>query len=100
MKHRIAIGTDHRGFLLKQYLIAHCEIFSWSDYGAHSPERTDYPLFIPPVIEALRKGTVDYGVLLCGSGIGMAIAANRYKGIYAGVVWNSEVARAAKEDDN
>ncbi len=100
MNHRIAISADHRGFLLKQYLMAQGETIEWSDYGTNTLERTDYPLFVPPVVEALRAGHVDYGILICGTGVGMAIAANRYKGIYAGLVWNGEVARKAKEDDN
>ncbi len=100
MEHRIAISADHRGFLLKQYLIAHLGTVQWFDYGTHTPERTDYPLFVPPLVEALKAGMVDYGILICGTGVGMAIAANRHRGIYAGLVWNAEVARRAKEDDN
>lgn len=100
MNYRIAISADHRGFLLKQYLMNECKDIQWTDYGSYTSERTDYPLFVPPVIKALKTGLVEYGILICGTGIGMAIAANRYKNIYAGVVWNADLARLSKEDDN
>lgn len=102
-KYRIALGTDHRGFALKQFLMAYPayqEIYSWQDCGAYSPERSDYPVFARHVAQAVRNHEAEYGILLCGTGIGMAIAANRYAGVYAGVVWNPEIARRAKEDDN
>lgn len=100
MDYHIAIGADHRGFLLKEYIMRHVSSVQWLDSGTYSIERTDYPLFVEPVVDALLKGTVQYGILICGSGVGMAVAANRHPGIYAAVVWNPEVARKAKEDDN
>ncbi len=104
MNYRIAIGADHRGFVLKQELMRHETIegnsIFWTDVGTFSSERTDYPLFAKKVVAALHAGSADLGILSCGSGIGIAIAANRHRGIYAGVVWNEEVARSAKEDDN
>ncbi len=100
---RIAIGTDHRGYKLKNKLIEKSTIGSheinWIDVGTNSSERTDYPLYARKVVELLNK-EADLGILLCGSGIGIAIAANRYKGIYAGLVWNETLARVAKEHDN
>lgn len=100
----IAIGTDHRGFKLKEFLISQKIIgkfaITWHDVGTHNCERTDYPLFVPPVINLIDTGQVNSGILICGSGIGMSIAANRFKKIYAGLVWNATVARLAKEDDN
>jgi ribose 5-phosphate isomerase B len=101
---RIAIGSDHRGFFLKQYLINNfshkeCSI-SWDDVGAYNDERSDYPEFSIAVCHLMLKQQVDYGILLCGSGVGMAVAANRFSGIYAGVAWNQDVARLCKEDDN
>lgn len=100
----IAVGTDHRGFELKEFLKKKHQIgsyaISWLDCGAFDNERTDYPLFVQPVVQAVLAGRATLGVLLCGSGIGMSIAANRCSGIYAGLVWNEEVARLAREDDN
>jgi ribose 5-phosphate isomerase B len=101
---RIVLGADHRGYALKEFLkqqqtIAHYTI-SWFDVGTHSQERTDYPLFAQSACKVMLEGIADYGILLCGTGVGMAIAANRFKGIYAGLVWNTEIARLSKEDDN
>jgi len=73
---------------------------TWHDMGTFSPERVDYPIFTLPVVEAILDKEVKGGVLICGSGVGMSIAANRFPGIYAALCWSPEVARAAKEDDN
>ncbi len=104
MAHRLVIGVDHRGFELKQALLHYDRIgvhtIDWQDVGTFSPERTDYPQFAHKAVQKILAGEADGGILACGSGIGIAIAANRFKGIYAGVVWNEEVARSAKEDDN
>lgn len=98
-KRRIAIGSDHRGFALKEYLQQHIDA-TWRDVGCNSAQACDYPLYVPPVCTAVRAGEVDYGILLCGSGVGMAIAANRFVGIYAALVWSPETARLSKEHDN
>ena len=103
MKKRIAIGSDHRGFDVKKKLIDH--LFNdvdieWQDIGTFTDERTDYPPFAQEVARLVAEGAADLGILSCGSGIGIAVAANRYKKIYAGVVWNTQVAQMAKEDDN
>lgn len=104
MKYKIAIGTDHRGYDLKQAIIKveqwGNDAIEWIDVGTMTSERTDYPMYADLVVEALAMGEADLGILLCGSGIGMAVAANRFPGIFAGVVWNEDVARMAKEDDN
>jgi ribose 5-phosphate isomerase B len=101
----IAIGADHRGFVGKQALMQ-CEslpdarALNWHDVGAYDGERSDYPVFAAQALELLIQKKVAYAVLLCGTGIGMAIAANRYREIYAGVLWDEEMARLAREDDN
>ena len=101
---KIALGTDHRGFVLKELLKKHANLASqqieWIDFGAFDANRSDYPVFVDKVCAAMSSKSVDYGILLCGSGVGMSIAANRHPGIYAALVWNQEVARASKEDDN
>ena len=101
---RIAIGADHRGYELKNMLTAIKRIGShsieWIDVGTFSTVRTDYPEFALKVVNLVRNGEADKGIMLCGSGIGMAMAANRFAHIYAGVVWNDAVAQAATEDDN
>ncbi len=101
---KIVIGTDHRGFSfkehIKQYLTLDNEAVDWVDVGTFDTNRTDYPIFAEKLCRAILDGKAEYGILLCGSGVGMAIVANRFAKIYAGLVWNEEVARLSKEDDN
>lgn len=98
---KIAIGADHRGFSHKQFIQQHlggaCE---WVDVGCSSTQACDYPEFALAMVKAMQEGRAEAGVLLCGTGIGMAIAANRHTGIFAGLVWNEDVARRSKENDN
>jgi ribose 5-phosphate isomerase B len=97
---KIAIGTDHRGFLHKEFIIQRMHNIEWVDVGTHSEERTDYPIFADKVVQLMLDGTVQAGVLLCASGGGMAIAANRHQHIYAVVAWNVETAQRSKQEDN
>lgn len=99
----VVIGADHNGFTgkayLKQYVVGIDDPIAWIDVGAFDDERSDYPIFAELAVKALLQGEAERGVLLCGSGIGMAIVANRFPGIYAGVAWNDDVARLSHEDD-
>ena len=100
----IALGADHRGFALKEYLKKQSHfnstLVSWLDVGAFDAERSDYPVFAAEVCQLILAGKAECGILLCGTGVGMAIAANRFKGVFAAVAWNESIARASKEDDN
>lgn len=101
---KIAIGADHRGYKHKA-VIQHGVTFEekkieWLDVGSYDTHRADYPPFAAEVARLVQKKNVDCGVLLCGSGAGMAIAANRFFGIYAALAWNEETAYRAKEEDN
>lgn len=98
----IAIGTDHRGFALKE-LIKHMSFdkpVSWIDVGSYNTERSDYPLFAQKVCQLILSNQVQYGVLLCATGIGMSIAANRFTGIRAALVWDKTIAQLSKEEEN
>jgi ribose 5-phosphate isomerase B len=100
---KIAIGADHRGFNHKKFIIdafKNDPIYTFTDVGTDSAERTDYPLYAEKVVELMKSGQVEQGILLCGNGVGMAIAANRNKQIYAAVVASAADAIKAKEDDN
>lgn len=97
---KIAIGSDHRGFDLKQKLITAHPEYAWLDVGCYGHERVDYPDFAHKVCTAMFTKQATHGILLCGTGVGMSIAANRYAGMYAALCWNETVAREAKEDDN
>ena len=101
---KIAIGTDHRGFAHKEFIKQQMPSIEWIDVGTDSTDRTDYPLYAEKVIEVMggcfTSDNIDHGILLCASGGGMAIAANRHSYIYAVVAWNLEIARQCKAEDN
>lgn len=97
---KLAIGSDHRGYTLKARIIETLDTIEWNDVGCFSPDSCDYPEYAKKVVTALRSGAASAGVLLCGTGVGMAIAANRFNGIYAALAWNAEIARLSKEHDN
>lgn len=100
---RIVIGSDHRGFehkaVIQQGATLEEKRIEWIDVGCFTHERTDYPQFAYEAVQQIKQGTADCGILLCGTGVGMAIAANRFAGIYAAVVWNNETAARCKEED-
>lgn len=82
---QIAIGCDHVGFELKTHIIEHLQSngYSIKDFGTHSTQRTDYPLFGKAVAEAVTGGECEKGILVCGTGVGISIAANKVKGVRA-----------------
>lgn len=100
----IIIATDHRGFLLKEFIketLSSEDLgITFIDVGAYNDDRSDYPIFARAAIQAMKQEKDSYALLLCGSGNGMAIMANRFQKIYAAVAWNEDIARLAKEDDN
>ena len=98
----IAIGSDHGGYKLKEEIKKYLsEIgIEYKDFGTYSEERTDYPIYAKKVAEAINSKECDKGILLCKSGCGMAIVANKFKGIRAGLVINENEAKFAKADDD
>ena len=98
----IAIGSDHGGYKLKEEIKKYLsEIgIDYKDFGTDSEERTDYPIYAKKVAEAIQSKECDKGILLCKSGCGMAIVANKFKGIRAGLVINENEAKFAKADDD
>lgn len=97
----IAIGADHGGFLLKEELIKSFEgDIEFKDYGTFSTESVNYPDIAFKVAESVAKGECESGVLICRSGIGMDIAANKVKGIRCANVSNMTAARLCKEHNN
>ena len=79
----IALGSDQGGFALKQEIIAYLEKnqIAYKDFGSYDPEPVDYPAYVKMVAEAVQSGQCEKGILLCGTGIGVFIAANKFKGI-------------------
>ena len=98
----IAIGSDHGGYKLKEEIKKYLEEkeIPFKDYGTDTEERTDYPIYAKKVAEAINKKEADIGILICRSGFGMTVAANKFKGIRAAAVYNEESAKFAKADDN
>ena len=98
----IAIGADHGGFRLKEELKKYLEEIGleYKDFGTDNEERTDYPLYAKEVAKAVSTKECDKGVLVCRSGHGMAIVANKFKGIRAAAITGEEDARFAKADDD
>ena len=98
----IAIGSDHGGYKLKEEIKKYLEEvgIDYKDFGTDSEERTDYPIYAKKVADAIREKECDKGILLCKSGCGMAIVANKFKGIRAGLVINENEAKLAKADDD
>ena len=107
---KISIGCDHRGFELKSKIIdafsctaegeGTSEDIVWDDMGCSTSQHCDYPVYANKVTQSIINGSSELGVLICGSGIGMSIAANRHKYIYAGLCFSPEMAKAAIEHDN
>lgn len=97
---KIVIGADHRGFKYKQFIMQGMSGYNWVDVGAFDAERSDFPLFVEKACSSIVGKQAQLGVLLCGSGVGMSIMANRFAGIYAALVWNEQVAQKAKEHND
>lgn len=102
MNKKIAIGSDHAGFEMKERIKSLLadkdnEVF---DFGPHNSDSTDYPDFAHPLASAVEKGDYDLGILLCGSANGVAMTANKHQGIRAAICWNEELASLARQHNN
>ena len=99
---KIAIGSDHAGFIYKEAIRNLLQQLGHEvrDFGTHSSEPVDYPLFIRPVAEAVARGEFERGIVLGGSGNGEAMVANKVKGIRCALCWNIESARLSREHND
>lgn len=99
---RIAIGSDHIGYPLKEEIKTYLDElgYTYQDFGAHSAERTDYPLFAREVTSAISSNQADLGILICGTGVGMSITANKVKGIRAVVCSEPYSAMLSRQHNN
>lgn len=99
---RIAIGSDHGGYQLKEHLVAKlsAEGFEIIDLGTSSDESVDYPDFAEQVCRRVLDSEAEIGILVCGTGIGMSMAANRHRGIRAALCHNEYSARMSREHNN
>lgn len=96
----IAIGSDHGGYKLKEEIKNHFKDLEFKDFGAYSEERTNYPDIAISLAESVANGECTEGILICRSGIGMSIAANKVKGIRCALCYSVDTAKSAKEHNN
>jgi ribose 5-phosphate isomerase B len=102
MAETIPIGADHAGFELKERLVAELKTlgFTPEDVGTHSSASVDYPDQAHVVADLVSRGQATRGILLCGTGLGMAYAANRHHGVRAAVAWEPEIAKLARQHND
>ncbi len=98
----IPIGADHAGFQLKEKLKIYLEQkgFTLKDFGCHSEDSIDYPDFGHPVADMVEKESGVLGILICGSGNGINMTANKHQGIRSALCWNKEIAALARQHNN
>lgn len=99
---KIGIGNDHVAYALKLEIVEYIKILGHEvvDFGHHNEERTDYPIYGEAVANAVVNGEVDCGILICGTGVGISIAANKVKGIRAVVCSEPYSAMLSKQHNN
>lgn len=102
MTKKIALAADHAGYEEKEKIKRTLDELGveYSDMGTASTDSVDYPDYAKKVAEAVSHGDYEQGLLVCGSGTGMAIAANKIKGVRAAVAWNEDIARLAREHND
>lgn len=98
----LSIGADHAGFAYKQAIIKHLNSkgITIIDHGTYSDDSVDYPDFAHPVANSVQKGEVSLGILVCGSGEGVSMTANKHKNVRAALVWNSDVAQLSRQHND
>ncbi len=99
---KIAIGADHAGFEDKEKIKRQLDELGieYEDVGTNSTESVDYPVYAKKVAEKVSSGEAEQGILVCGSGNGMQIAANKVRGVRAALAWNAETARLARQHND
>jgi ribose 5-phosphate isomerase B len=99
---KIAIGCDHAGFPYKDSLVAMLQGQGHMvlDFGTHSPESVDYPDFAHAVAQAVESGQAERGILLCGTGNGVAMTANKHPRVRCGLCWSEEVAALVRQHND
>lgn len=98
----IAIGSDHAGFSYKESVISFLDgkNLVYKDFGTYSPDSVDYPDFAHPVANAVEEKEAAFGILICGSGNGVAMSANKHQGIRAAICWGEELTELARKHND
>ncbi|MCG9971430.1 ribose 5-phosphate isomerase B [Christiangramia crocea] len=99
---KISIGNDHAGTGYKEMIQKKLESMGHStiNHGTNSADSVDYPDFVHPVAEDVENGRADFGVIICGSGNGANMTANKHQGVRSALCWNVEIAKLAREHNN
>ncbi len=102
MNYTIAVGGDHAGFLYKKEVISLLENLNHTvkDFGTYSEDSADYADFAHPLAAAISAKEYSFGILICGSGNGVAITANKHAGVRAALCWNEEIVALARQHNN
>ena len=98
----LAIGSDHAGYAYKEKLVKYLtdKSFEIEDFGTFSTDSVDFPDFAHPTAEAVETGKAEFGILLCGSGQGVNITANKHQGVRSALCWNTDIARLSRQHNN
>ena len=98
----IAIGTDHAGYRMKEFLIENLkqEGFHLKDFGTFSEESVDYPDIVHPIAKEINEGIYKRGIIICGSGNGAAITANKYINVRAAICWEKELVKLSRQHND
>ena len=98
----IAVGCDHAGFDYKTKIVPWLNQQGWQvhDFGTYSADSVDYPDYAHPAASSVEKGESAFGILICGTGNGVCMTANKHQGIRAGLCWASDVARLIRRHNN
>ena len=99
---KISIGNDHAGTEYKYAIIKHLEAKGYiiNNYGTNTNDSVDYPDFVHPVAKDVENQNVDFGILICGSANGVAMTANKYQKVRAGLCWNKEIVALTRQHNN
>ena len=99
---RVGIACDHAGYTLKEELksIFGKQLFELVDFGTNSEESVDYPDMIHPLAKEVNEGKFDFGIIICGSGNGVSMVANKYKNVRAALCWQVELAKLARQHND
>lgn len=98
----IALGSDHGGYKLKEEIKKYLDEIGleYKDFGTYNEDRVDYPIYAEEVAKSIQRKECDKGILICGTGFGVSITANKFKGIRCASCWNEDVAKLLKEHNN
>lgn len=98
---KIVIACDHAGFEYKEFIKQQLsEKYEITDYGTHSVDSVDYPDFVHPAASSVEEGKNEFGILICGSGQGVQLSANKHKGVRCALCWMPELGALARQHNN